>query len=296
MGHVPQIPPEKWFWYEICDSHREPAPSFSFNWEMIVEQIRAHRDHLTLCALPKWEEAVSAGIVLDRNGYLSLMKDLAIRVAIRDLEERCDADEIALIHLVRILDEIDHSISRLYEKMDEYSSALSSPLPHEEPDRTVKVRIDSLAHDTTHPLSHLAKSIQRMHESRVAIAKTVREYAQKTLPNMSALCGPLVSARLLARAGSKHHLAYMPAASLQVLGAGPSLFMHMRTGSDPPKHGIIYQYKGVHHAKRRVKGRVSRVLASQLAIAARIDYFRGSRDDDFVIKAGEKICRAGKER
>jgi hypothetical protein len=48
---------------------------------------------------------------------------------------------------------------------------------------------------------------------------------------MSALCGPLVSARLLAHAGSKCHLACMPAATIQVLGAGPSLFMHLTSGT-----------------------------------------------------------------
>ncbi|MBP7034162.1 MAG: putative NOP5 family protein [Euryarchaeota archaeon ADurb.Bin294] len=282
------------YWYEALQ--QGPAdfltPTVS-SMADIIDNIQESRDNSELLPLPAWEEAVSAGFVPDRNGYLSLLRDVAIGLTIRDLEKRCDKDEAALIHLIRILDEIDQSISRLSEKIEDYYIALH-PAGLSGNERNISSLIESLAKDQTHPLSHLAGNIQRVRESRTLISQHVRDYATKSLPNMSALCGPLVSARLLAGAGSKHHLAGMPAASFQVLGAGPSLFMHLTSGTNPPKHGIIYQYKGVHHAKRRVRGRVSRVLACQLAIAARIDYFRGVPDDEFIRKAGEKIYRAGK--
>ena len=282
------------FWYEAC--HQEDseilAPG-SPSWAAVIESVHQSRDNSELLPFPVWQEAVSAGIVPDRKGYLSLLRDVTIGLMIRDLEERCDTDEAALIHLIRILDEIDQSISRLSEKIEDYYIALH-PAELSGNERNISSLIETLSKDQTHPLSHLAKNIQRLRESRTLISHNVREYAAKSLPNMSALCGPLVSARLLAIAGSKHHLASMPAASFQVIGAGPSLFMHLTSGTNPPKHGIIFQYKGVHHAKRQVRGRVSRVLACQLAIAARIDHFRGFPDEEFIRKAGEKINRAGK--
>lgn len=282
------------FWYEAC--HQEDSESLkptSSSWQDIIENVRQSRDNSELLPHPVWGEAVSAGVVPDRKGYLSLLRDVAIGLTIRDLEERCDTDEAALIHLIRILDEIDQSISRLSEKIEDYYIALH-PAELSGYERSISSLIETLSKDPTHPLSHLAKNIQKLRESRTLISHNVRDYAAKSLPNMSSLCGPLVSARLLAIAGSKHHLACMPAASFQVLGAGPSLFMHLTSGTNPPKHGIIFQYKGVHHAKRQVRGRVSRVLACQLAIAARIDHFRGSPDEEFIRKAGEKISRAGK--
>jgi len=233
-------------------------------------------------------------MVSDRAGYLSLLRDVSIRLVTRELEERSDQDEVALIHLVRILDETDHSLSRLSEKIEDYYIAMH-PAELAGYERNIRNLVDALAKNQDSPLNHLAKNMQRLQESRTMLARSVRDNAEKILPNMSALCGPLVSSRLLAKAGSKQHLAYLPASSLQVLGAGPSLFTHLKAGTNPPKHGIIFQYKGVHHAKRRFRGRVSRVLACQLGIAAKIDLYRGRLDDVFIKKAVERLNRAGNE-
>lgn len=298
MTQVVKNQDDRRFWYELCLEDGEPLTPSSDAWQSTIKAIREHRDGFKLHSLPEWQNAVNnavnAGIVCDRNRYLTLLRDVSIGLAIHDLEDRCDKDEMALIHLVRILDETDQSISRLSEKIEDYYIALHpARLPDFE--RNIRSLVDTIARDGDHPLSHLAKNIQRLHDSRTIISKNVREHAEKILPNMSALCGPLVSARLLAKAGSRYHLAKMPAASLQVLGAGPSLFTHLTSGTNPPKHGIIYQYKGVRHAKRRFRGRVSRVIACQLVIAARIDNFRKVPDEEFIIKAGRKISMAGKE-
>ena len=283
------------FWYELCDQEciQQNNPS-SPSWQEFIEKVRHCRDDLVLLPLPVWEDAVSAGVVSGRPEYLSLVRSLAIGLAIRDLEERCDREEVTLIHLVRILDETDQAVSRLSEKIEDYYMALH-PAELAGSDRTIRSLIDTLAKDASHPLSPISKNILRLVESRTVLSKSVREYSEKTLPNMSALCGPLVSARLLAHAGSKRHLACMPAATIQVLGAGPSLFTHLTSGTRPPKHGLLYQYKGVHHTRKRLRGRVSRVLACQLAIAARIDYYRGVRDERFIQTAGMKILRAGEK-
>jgi nucleolar protein 56 len=281
-------------WYMLCvNEKRIPLTPGSSEWLELINTICTLRESNGLCHLPDWQEAVHHGIVCDRAGYLSLLRDVSIGIAVRDLEDNCDEDELALIHLVRILDETDRSLSRLSERIEDYYIALH-PAELAGYERNIRLLIDTIAKNSHHPLNHLSKNMQRLHDSRVNLSQNVKLYADKAIPNMSALCGPLVAARLLAQAGSKQRLAHMPASSLQVFGAGPSLFAHLTAGSNPPKHGIIYQYKGVHHAKRRVRGRVSRVLACQLGIAARIDLYRGYRDDVFVRKAGERICRAGK--
>ena len=281
------------FWYELCLEGKKNQATLAGSIQSITKEIQAYREDSKLLPLPVWQDAVKAGIVSDREGYISLLKEISISLAISDLEKRSNKDEMTLIHLVRILDETDNSISRLSEKVEDYYIAQHlAELPGDE--RNIWSLIDAIARDRDHPLNHLAKNIHRLHDSRTCISSDVREYAGKILPNMSALCGPLVSARLLARVGSRSQLARMPAASLQVLGAGPSLFAHLSSGSDPPKHGIIYQYKGVRHAKRQLRGRVSRVLACQLATAARIDYYRGAADEEFLRKASEKITLAGK--
>ena len=99
----------------------------------------------------------------------------------------------------------------------------------------------------------------------------------------------------MAQAGGLHQLSRLPASAIQVLGAKTALFAHIRTHTPSPKHGIIFQHRRVHNAPRAVRGRVSRVLAGKLAIAARLDQFRGVAVPEFLERAQEKIDAAGKE-
>jgi nucleolar protein 56 len=114
------------------------------------------------------------------------------------------------------------------------------------------------------------------------------------MPNTSALIGGLVAARLMAQAGGLLLLSRLPASAIQVLGARTALFAHLKTHTPSPKHGIIFQHRRVHNAPRDVRGRVARVLAGKLAIAARLDYFRGVADPGFLADAQERIDMVGK--
>jgi len=99
-------------------------------------------------------------------------------------------------------------------------------------------------------------------------------------PNIRALVGSLLGARLIALAGGLTSLAKLPASTVQVLGAEKALFRSLRTGTRPPKHGIIFQHSIIHEAKRWQRGKVARALAGKLTIAARIDAFSGKYGGD----------------
>lgn len=92
-------------------------------------------------------------------------------------------------------------------------------------------------------------------------------------PNIRALADSLLGARLIALAGSLRNMAKMPASTIQVLGAEKALFRALRTGTRPPKHGIVFQHTLIHEAKRWQRGKVARALAGKLAIAARMDAY-----------------------
>jgi hypothetical protein len=53
------------------------------------------------------------------------------------------------------------------------------------------------------------------------------------------------------------------------------LFRSLKTGTRPPKHGIIFQHPLLHEAKKWQRGKIARALAGKLAIAARTDVFGG---------------------
>jgi nucleolar protein 56 len=109
------------------------------------------------------------------------------------------------------------------------------------------------------------------------LRQALQDYADSTVdevaPNLQALVGSMLTARLISLAGGLTNLAKMPASTIQVLGAEKALFRALKTGTRPPKHGIIFQDALVHEAKKWQRGKLSRALAGKLAIAARTDAF-----------------------
>jgi nucleolar protein 56 len=97
-------------------------------------------------------------------------------------------------------------------------------------------------------------------------------------------------------AGGLENLSRLPSSSIQILGAKEALFAHITRGTPPPKHGIIYQHMQVHNAPASARGKVARVLAGRLAIAARIDWYRGGVDEEFVRQAERMLEAAGDRR
>jgi len=119
----------------------------------------------------------------------------------------------------------------------------------------------------------LAKQILNLFELRKNIEIHVDEQMKEQAPNISAILGTTVGARILARAGSLKRLATMPASTIQILGAEKALFRSLKTGANPPKHGILFQHATVHAAPRWQRGKIASAVAAKAAIAARVDVF-----------------------
>jgi nucleolar protein 56 len=123
----------------------------------------------------------------------------------------------------------------------------------------------------------------------------VESQMKKVAPNVSEVAGATIGARLMAKAGGLDRLAILPASTIQILGAEKALFRSLRTGARPPKHGILFQHQAVHTAPKWQRGKIARTLANKIAIAARVDYYRGS--EDASIKAGlDKRLESIRER
>ena len=92
-------------------------------------------------------------------------------------------------------------------------------------------------------------------------------------PNLAALIGEMVGARLISHAGSLTNLAKYPASTVQILGAEKALFRALKTKGKTPKYGLIYHSSFIGRAGTKNKGRVSRFLANKCSIASRLDCF-----------------------
>jgi nucleolar protein 56 len=138
----------------------------------------------------------------------------------------------------------------------------------------------------------LATSIDNLYKTRKELEDYVATVMEEVAPNVSSLVGPLVGARLISLAGSLKELARKPSSTVQVFGAEKALFRSLKTGADPPKHGIIYRVSEVHSAAYWQRGKIARALAGKLSIAARIDAYSDKNvgstlRDDFLERVEE---------
>ncbi len=115
--------------------------------------------------------------------------------------------------------------------------------------------------------------------------------ASKAFPNLTAMLGPKLASRVVRGAGGLERLSRMPAGTVQLIGAEKALFRHLNRGRKPPKHGIIFQDILIHSSPKAVRGRISRTLASKVAIAARLDMFGGGMLGDAMRKEVEEKAR-----
>jgi nucleolar protein 56 len=107
--------------------------------------------------------------------------------------------------------------------------------------------------------------------------KTLHSYLVSKMgtvaPNLAALIGEIVGARLISHAGSLTNLSKYPASTVQILGAEKALFRALKTKGNTPKYGLLYHSSFIGRAGQKNKGRISRFLANKCSIASRIDNF-----------------------
>lgn len=126
-------------------------------------------------------------------------------------------------------------------------------------------------------IKYIAKQFIDLYNARNEVTQYIDDAMKDVAPNIRELVGSLLGARLIMLAGGGlMRLSMMPASTIQVLGAEKALFRALRTGSRPPKHGILFQFQEIFRAPRWQRGKIARALAAKLAIAAKADAFTGN--------------------
>ena len=87
----------------------------------------------------------------------------------------------------------------------------------------------------------------------------------------------------------------MPASTIQVLGAEKALFRSLKTGSQPPKHGLLFQHALVHAAPRWQRGKIARAIAGKAAIASRVDVYGEGLNQVLLEKLNVRVDEISKK-
>ncbi|KAJ9193665.1 hypothetical protein DTO164E3_7757 [Paecilomyces variotii] len=152
---------------------------------------------------------------------------------------------------------------------------LSEILP-EEIENAVKSAADrsmgtEISPEDLENIQALAEQVVGFAEYRQQLASYLTARMTAIAPNLTALVGELVGARLIAHAGSLVNLSKSPASTIQILGAEKALFRALKTKHDTPKYGLIYHASLIGQATGKNKGKMARILAAKASLGIRVD-------------------------
>jgi nucleolar protein 56 len=139
----------------------------------------------------------------------------------------------------------------------------------------------------------IATEILGFYKLRDNLSEKLEKILKEVAPNFTELAGTMLSAKLIAKAGGLEKLAKMPSSSIQLMGAEKSLFRFLHGKGKSPRFGLIYNHPFVLNAPEKLKGKVARILASKLSIAAKLDFYSKEYKGDKLKKdLEEKIKKA----
>ncbi len=195
------------------------------------------------------------------KSYYPTLRKVAIAIAEKNVERELKREDRYVVALVKALDEVEEAINMLNEKLSDIKAVRESAVTRE-----------------------FERQIAELKKLRDQIEDEIEAVISKIAPNLAEIAGAKVAAKLLEKAGSMERLVRLPASKIQVMGAEKSLykaFARMKRGKKAkiPKHGIIFLHPFIRTLPKSKRGKMARFLAAKIAIAAKIDYFRGELDE-----------------
>ena len=234
--------------------------------------------------------AVAAGFADDREAYYERLHAATVRATREDALERERAADQQLVHAVRAMDDCDRVANELAERVAEWAGSLldvdvagvdgARTVADHSPDTRAENRLVSLA-----------RRVEGLAGEADDLRTFVERRAPAVAPNLAAMAGPVLAARLISLAGGLEALAKQPSSTVQVLGAEDALFAHLRGQGSSPKHGVIFTHEYVRGTAPDERGSAARALAGKLTIAARVDHYSGELKPELQAELDERIER-----
>uniref|UniRef100_A0A2P2M339 Nucleolar protein 58 n=2 Tax=Rhizophora mucronata TaxID=61149 RepID=A0A2P2M339_RHIMU len=138
-------------------------------------------------------------------------------------------------------------------------------------------------------IKELCDQVLSLSEYRAQLYDYLKSRMNTVAPNLTALVGELVGARLIAHGGSLLNLAKQPGSTVQILGAEKALFRALKTKHATPKYGLLYHASLVGQAGPKMKGKISRSLAAKAALAIRYDALGDGQDNSMGVENRLKL-------
>lgn len=267
------------------------------------------------------------GLSDDRDELAGILQKFAINLSSMKVKETSEKLDLHLVQAVNTLDEIDEIINTISTRIREWYGLHFPELDYllqniityanivrdagsrenitkellsqlEVPEKKIdliqqaisKSQGGDLTVESSESLKILASEVIKLSELRTNLSSTIENLMEILAPNLKNILTAIIGARLIAKAGSLLRLAQMPSSTIQIIGAEKALFRALKTGTRPPKHGLIFQHPSVNSAPKWQRGKIARALSSKIAIAVRIDVYRkGGLDNSLLDKLTKRI-------
>jgi nucleolar protein 56 len=263
--------------------------------------------------------AVRCGLSSDEATAVQQLRDFAISLSSSRVREASGRLDLHVIQAINALDELDKIINIQAARMREWYGLHFPELDHLVQSLTAFAKIVSSAgtrdkitdkvlqyagiqekkgeiilsaasrskggditDENLKLVRRLADQVTEQSQLRDDLANIVETSMEIVAPNVKELLTASVSARMIAMAGGLQKLAMLPASTIQILGAEKALFRSLKTGANPPKHGMLFQHPTIHAAPKWQRGKIARAIAAKVAIAARIDAYRHDGKDPLI--------------
>jgi len=185
-------------------------------------------------------------------GFSKVILNKASLLITKDIvNQKLKSDDLQIIQMVNTLDDFIHISNLLSERKECWNEI-------------------QFENDKIKPLLNLSSNLDC--ENKL-LEENIDKDMKKIAPNISKIVGTLIGARLISLAGGLEKLAKMPASTIQILGAEKALFRFKKEGGRPPKHGVLFQHQLINKTKRANRGKIARLLATKISIAAKADAF-----------------------
>ena len=236
------------------------------------------------------------------------------KLAIYRMKKAQSGEDKHLIQAINSIDEIDESISKLIERIREWYALYFPEMDliknnetyikliyeNKTKEEIVNAKSDAFPEDMLdieediNPedleiMNNYAKSIYELQQTRKNIINYIDVKMESIAPNLRLLVGSSLGAKLISHAGGLKRLASYPSSTVQIMGAEKALFRHLKSGDRPPKYGLIYQHPQVRGAKWWNRGKIARILAGRISLAARKDVFTHDFNPEIFNEFSSKV-------
>lgn len=232
------------------------------------------------------------------------------------IRESIKTNDVMIVETINSLEEIEDTAGKLIERLREWCTPYLPEMEklhnHELYSKVIATQtsreniINSGILDNTHVslsenydvdisesdleiIKSFANSVYSLYESKNELEKYIDEKIKEVAPNMYDVAGANLAAKLIAHTNGLENLAKLPSSTIQIIGAEKAIFRHLKTGENPPKHGLIFQHPSIRGSNWWVRGKLARAVASKITIAARKDAFSNEYDPNLKVELDERI-------